>query len=393
MEHSSVQHPDTTAEHGSAPPSSRNIPLLNKRAVIVGAGIFGVNAALRLGSHGYKVTLIDPLGIGRGTTSQSTEMVRLHHVLPTELWCTLRTLEMATELKMTTQISYLFAYYDSQSFKVAESQQILGWEYGVDLEIYDQKESLEKFPFLRQQVGGDFLLGTSTCSEECRIDVTAMCNEIFRKSGAEFVQDKVIEIRDDGRPVTRKNGILNADLVIIAAGPWTGAVANHVGDGEYLPIVPVPYYTFRTSGKKPIPYMLVLPGGVYFHPEHPEIAEFAVGGISGRPGFSPPALPRDRIEGLVCAANRYLSPDYILDPRARVLTSGSYDITPPHTLLIKQSETDPNVYFFAGGNGHGVMMSVGAAMLLEEFLGLSNDPERKRMLDLMSQPQPENVVL
>ncbi|MCC6866952.1 MAG: FAD-binding oxidoreductase [Ignavibacteria bacterium] len=355
-----------------------------KTATIVGGGIFGVAAANMLHENGYDVTIIDHRGIGQGTTCQSTEMLRQHHSLEHELWCSLKTFEFVREHNLFTPLPYLFAYYDEdngKAFKKVKEQQLLGWEYLIDIDIYNQEESLLRFPFLKKQVNGNFLLGTSTCSGEGRIDVNSLVNLLFQQSKAPLVKDWVLRIEENGEIITKENGTFTSDIIIVAAGPWTRNLLGNCGSGDFVDITPVPYYTFKTTATHPIPYMVVLPDGLYLHPEHPELPNFAVGGICAKePSFIPTPLAQQEREDHVKRVNEYLTKDYQLDQRCEPLTAGCYDITPTHSLFIEKSVINSKIIIFGGGNGHGIMMAIGAAMLLEVELELCNDPKKKALL-------------
>jgi glycine/D-amino acid oxidase-like deaminating enzyme len=372
-----------------------------KTATIVGGGIFGVAAADMLHRNGYDVTVVDHRGIGQGTTSQSTEMLRLHHSLEHELWCTLQTLQFVKKHDLVTQLPYLFAYYEdrniedrNETFERINKQQELGWKYGIDIFVYDQEESLKRFPFLKKQVQGNFLLWTSTCIDECRIGVSSLVHLLFESSGAKLIRDRVLRIEENGDILTVNNGILNSDIIIIAAGPWTGPLVGNCGFGDYVDITPVPYYTIKASAPQPIPYMVVLPGGLYLHPEHPELPAFAVGGISSPvPSYLPKPLSREFMENHIIKFNQFLANDYHLDPRCEQLTAGCYDLTPSHSLLIERSNINPKITIFAGGNGHGIMMCLGAALLLELELGLCIDPEREAILLKMRESSNLNPMV
>lgn len=364
-----------------------------KTATVIGGGISGVSSASMLRKHDYEVTIIDPRGIGLGTTSQSTEMIRGHHTREHELWCTEKTLQFVKENNLVTPLPYLFAYYDEEFFSVSEKQQHLGWDYGFNIEIFDQEESLRNFPFLRKQVKNKFLIGTTTCDQECRIDVNSLVQILFKNSKAKLVKDSVVRLEENGDVITLNNGIVSSDIVVVATGHWTGALLGNCEFGDYLNITPVPYYTLKSSGLKSIPYMVVLPDGLYFHPEHPANAEFAVGGISTSASYIPEILERKSMEAHIVKVNQYLQESYHLNPRCEALTAGCYDVTPSHSLIIEKSNINPKIVIFAGGNGHGIMMSIGAALLLEEELGLCNEADRKKMLNMMKEKTTQNAII
>ena len=214
------------------------------KIVIVGAGLTGICCAYELARAGHAVTVLDSGPAGGATTSNCGSAVLL------------QTKENEFLLEMTRASMVLwdalardcgvpfrrhgshvvFAGADEEAF-AAERAALLG-ERGIGVQRLDRKAALESMPGLHPDIRGSF-----HCAEDGEANSFLSCVAMIAaavRAGARIRLGEGCEeiVMRAGRVSAARTAsdTIACDAVILAAGPWTAALAAR--HGTTLPVYP-----------------------------------------------------------------------------------------------------------------------------------------------------------
>jgi len=214
------------------------------KIVIVGAGLTGICCSYELARAGHAVTVLDGGPIGGETTSNCGSAVLL------------QTKDNAFMLELTRASMVLwdvlardcgapfrrhgshvvFAGTDEEAF--AAERAALLQERGIAVERLDRSAVLASLPGLHPDIRGSFYcaedgeansfyscmaIATAAVRAGARVYLGERCEEVMTQSGHAVA-------------VRTANGTIPCDAVILAAGPWTAALAAK--HGVTLPVYP-----------------------------------------------------------------------------------------------------------------------------------------------------------
>jgi sarcosine oxidase len=262
--------------------------------VVVGAGIFGLATATELRRRGRSVALVDRFGSGHPLTSSTGRSrgirIAYDHPFYVDLardailrW---RALEAATGRKilhLTGQID--FGMPEKLAGIVSAVRSV-----GGEIEEMGAAGLRERLPHLRLEEPGLFHAQAGTVlSDEA---MAAMKAEVLAAGAALYQPERVVAVETGTAPrVVTDQRTLEAGTVVIAAGPWSGALLADIGID--MPLAPaVAQVTFIAA-----PQLVDLPGigewggdedglgGVYGHPV-PGVG-YKLAFSSGQQGWAP----------------------------------------------------------------------------------------------------------
>ncbi|MEV0777455.1 N-methyl-L-tryptophan oxidase [Streptomyces sp. NPDC050428] len=190
--------------------------------IVVGAGIHGSSAAWRLAARGARVIHLDrfPAGHAQGSSHGRTRMIR--RAYPSPVWDPLveaayaawEELELASGQRLLTRTGGLYA-------RAAGAPTTLR---GPDCEQVDHSRAAELFPGLRLCEGFSAVHDPAAGVVDAAASLTALASlgrlhGVDRRDGCAVIGWR----RDgDGVRVETDLGVLRADRLVVAAGPWTG---------------------------------------------------------------------------------------------------------------------------------------------------------------------------
>ena len=157
---------------------------------------------------------------------------------------------------------------------------------GCSVELLDPGALTERFPAI--SASGVALASHGTANEGW-FDGPALMQAFRRKArelGAKYVADEVVRLAP--HKVTLKSGAtIEADAVVLAAGPWSGEVAATAGIA--LPVEPRrrSVFVFDCRERLPLLPLTIDPSGVWFRPE----GRFYIGGTTPAEGNDPAGAP------------------------------------------------------------------------------------------------------
>jgi len=225
-----------------------------REIVVVGAGIVGCAIAHELTRRGASVVVVDDREPGMGATQASAGVlapfIEARHEGPL-LELTARSLtlfdDFIAQVRSVSDIGSLTyqrtgtldAALDPDQFAALTKTQRRLDSRGVDAQLLDAASVHQCEPYLSTSAIGGLLIpihGFVAAAE-----LTRMLAAAARRQGATFVGDsRVVRIRGDGAHLRLETGgsaptTLHADVAIVAAGSWAGAVQIE----GVMPTVPV----------------------------------------------------------------------------------------------------------------------------------------------------------
>ncbi len=242
-------------------------------AVVVGGGVFGLATALELVRRGRAVTVVDRLGSGHPATSSAgaSRSIRVAYAEPFYVDLARDALARWADLERATgrTILHLTGQVDLGPEPVLDALVESSAAAGAPLERRTAAQLRELLPELSDGRDGIFQVqaGTVMAAEGLQaLRLTAV------DAGVQMLMPERVVAIEPGEPavVRTTERTLEADHVIVAAGPWTGGLLEPLGIS--LPLAPaVAQVTFLDA-----PNMVDRPGiadwpepggvGVYGHP-------------------------------------------------------------------------------------------------------------------------------
>jgi len=247
---------------------------------IVGGGIMGVSTAYFLVKRGQKdVVILEKDILAQGSTGLSVGGIRQQFSTPANILLSQETLRLFEHFKEEfnadinfQQVGYLFLAQREETWKEFLVNAELQRQYSVPVEILTSEEIKSRWSYLEVED----LQGGTFCPEDGYADpysVAMAFADAARKLGVRIEEKtEVTAIRiESGRVkgVETTKGLISSPIVVNAAGPWGGDVAEMAG--FELPVKPYRRQVFVTMAvediPKPIPMILDFDPSFYFRGE------------------------------------------------------------------------------------------------------------------------------
>lgn len=368
------------------------------RVVVVGAGIVGAACARELARAGLAVTVLDRGGPAAATTAHGEgnilvsdkgpgaelELARLSRRLWPEIlgdlpdrdgveWDPKGGIVVATTADGARELE-----------KFAEGQRAVG----ITAEPMDEATLAAAEPHLTRDVAAavhypdDAQVQPSGAATALLADALRHGAEL--RTGCELLGARIEGGRLTG--VRTSDGVLPADLVVNAAGPWSGETAARMGApidvrprrGEVLVTTPLPPTVFHKvydadyvgavgSGAQDLQTSAVV--------ESTRAGTVLLGSARRRVGFDDRIRPHVLAEIARKALRLY---PRLADAQVMRAYGGFRPYVPDHLPVIGQDPRLPGLWHASGHEGAGIGLSAGTALLLRELVtgaAPSLDPE------------------
>jgi sarcosine oxidase subunit beta len=348
------------------------------RIVVAGSGAIGASIAFNLALLGADDVVVAERGeLCGGSTARALGGVRQQFSTAAEVVLARESIDFLVSLgpRFFRQVGYLFLATTDEGLAALEQRRALQRELGVPVERVDP----ERIPGL---AAGD-VVGATCCWSDGLADPPAVARELLRRAR---------ELGVDVRERTPAED-LDADLLVIACGPWSGELAAQAG--VELPLRPLCRQLLATAPLDGLPDGLPMvieeETGFHFRRRGDRLV-LAMHDPEPRWTFETvvdESLVPDRLDRL---ARRY-------PPAAGThiehAWAGLYDMTPDAHPIV--GPVADGVYAACGFSGHGFMQSpaVGRAVAEEILLGgasLDLGPYRLERFETGA-VFPEGVVL
>jgi len=225
----------------------------SRDVVIVGGGIVACLSGYLLGRRGYKVTILEADSLGShasgfafGGLDPLTGIGLPEPLLDFSLWCFVRHRSLARELHEATGIDVGFELRDrlnlafnNEETKVLKDQ--IEWMKdvgGFTVEWVNDAEARRLEPQVSGEITGALYQRSPGALEPYRFILAAM--RAAERYGVEMLQRRAIGLISDGdrvTGVTLESGTIDAGIVVLAMGPWTGLASEWCGVD--IPVTPL----------------------------------------------------------------------------------------------------------------------------------------------------------
>ena len=347
--------------------------------VIVGAGIMGVSTAYHLARRlAGSIVVVERDGICSGSTALASGGIRHQYANRVGIELTKNVIETFERFEDEfgvnphfRQHGYLILVATEAELALAEKNVALQRSLGVDVTLLSSEETGRRFPYL---YAGDLLAAAYSPRDgyaDPYLVTTAMAARA-RELGVEFrTECEVTDVRRSGarvEGVTTSAGAIDAPVVVLAAGAWSGGVGRLAG--IEVPVSPLRRSKFITA---PFPFERI-----------PEATPFVIDthqGISLRREGAGLLLGIGRRDE---GASFETQPDWSLrEPlveravrRAPALAdaslmrgwAGLYEMTPDQTGILSAVAEVDGLHVIAGFSGHGFMHGPIAGQLMAELI-------------------------
>ncbi len=348
------------------------------RIVVAGSGAIGASVAYHLALLGADDVVVAERGeLCGGSTARALGGVRQQFSTAAEVVLARESIAFLAELgpRFFRQVGYLFVATTEAGLAALEERRVLQNELGVPVERVDPSR-------IAGLATGD-VLGATCCWADGLADPPAVAREVLRRA-----RELGVEVRE--RTPAEE---LDADLLVVAAGPWSAELAARAG--VELPVRPLCRQLLATSPLEELPddLPMVIEEETGFHfRRRGERIVLAMHDPEPRWTFEAAVDESVYADWLARLARRY--------PPAAAATiadawAGLYDMTPDAHPIV--GPVADGVYAVCGFSGHGFMQSpaVGRAVAEEIVHGQASLDLRPYRLERFEQGAvfPERVVL
>lgn len=358
-------------------------------AVVIGAGAFGLSAALHLATHGVRrVALVDQFEPASQTSPRAAGLFRT--LQEDETLTTLSRLsvhkvthfeeEMGVPLQVVRSGSLMTARTPRHEALVRQKIAACA-ALGVPCALVDPREARRLAPYLE----GQGLRVVGHALDDCYIEEPRYLLDASLKACAQLGVTVIpntritgLRLRDGAvEAVLHEGGEIATPVVVDSAGAWAGLVAALAG--AHPPVVPVRHQLAITEpidGVAPEqPIVRIIDAAVYIRPAR---GGLMVGGFEGDPL---PVEPRAEgrpftmddvpLDGTVVARMADdVSPQVpsLREAAVSELRGGLFTMTPDGTFLAGPVEEVPGLWLATGCNGSGFSLSPAIGQMLAEWI-------------------------
>ncbi len=343
---------------------------------IIGGGVIGASIAYNLALQGFKDTVIfDKSKAGGGSTSASLGGFRYQFSTELSVRLSQRSVSVIEKFHDLTGYDplvrhdgYLFIASESSSFDQLKKNQDLQRRLGVPVELVSQEELQERYPFYRF----DGIQGGTLCEEDGHASTMAVFQGYIsaaKRLGVQFFEDTevvAIEKRAEDFLLRTSKGQLNADVVVIAAGAYSGLVGKLISVD--IPIRPYPRKILVTNSFSDgiplhIPLIIDVDSTFAFGREGKGL--ILANNQEGRSRFDltfPPDYDDNVLQAAVrrVPATEHCSLSYV--------NAGLYEMTPDSNPIVCEIPDVKRLYCCSGFAGHGFMHAPAIAELMAELI-------------------------
>ncbi len=344
---------------------------------IIGGGIMGVATAYYLARRGIKdVILFEKDLISQGSTGLSVGGIRQQFSHPANIRLSQRSVIVFERFQEEFGVDigyrkagYLFIAREDETWREFLASVETQRQFGVPVEVLTPEEIRARWPYLKVSdvQGGTF------CAEDGYADpylVAMGFARAARELGVRIEElTRVTSLQLEGGRVSgvlTSRGVIQAPVVLVAAGPWAAEVGRMAGID--LPVLPYRRQAFMTRPfdlfLKPVPMIIDQDATFYFRGADPGLI-MGMSDPEEPPGFH---LQTDRefMERVVEAAV-HRAPQL---ENARLLRgwAGLYEVTPDDNPIIGPILSRPGIFCAVGFSGHGFQHGPAVGQIISQLM-------------------------
>jgi glycine/D-amino acid oxidase-like deaminating enzyme len=361
--------------------------------IVIGAGVVGCSIAFHLAALGARdVLVIDRLGIGNGTSAQSSGILRTHYSVPENVELARRSFAAFADFAAyvgddeaasgLVKCGYLIAAPDGPRLAALSASLDQQQAMGIPLQRLDAAQAAALLPLARFDDVALIGFEPEAGFADAYLVATGFARGA-RRRGVRFLEGVAVQglVRDEGRVtgVATERGQFSAGLVISAQNIWTPELERD--SGLVLPVKPERHRVFAFEG--PAPYTqampvykdLASPGMLYcrsYGGRQMLASEGTAGELLATPEIEQGDIPMDAlIEVAEQVADRF--PGW---EEAGIASSwtGVYDVTPDWNPVLGPVPGLAGLLLAFGFSGHGFKLSPAVGRLIAQAaLGVPTD--------------------
>lgn len=366
----------------SAVPTGRRLPE-QASVVVIGGGVMGASIAFHLAEAGQRdVLVLERDELASGSTSKAAGGVRAQFSDPLNIALGARSLKAFTtfaerpggQIDLKT-VGYLFLLTTPEEVAEYEAGVDLQNRMGVPSRMLTAEEAARLAPVTSTSdvLAAAFHAGDGHCTPEAVVlgyataarDLGACVETGVGVTGIDVTGGEITAVR------TSTGQAVRTSTVVVAAGPWSGLVAQMAG--QDLPVTPLRRQIVVTEPLPPsvaalappsIPMTIDASTTFYLHREGPGML-MGMSYAGEEPGFH-------------LAMNDAWLPDLMaaIENRAPALMdvgiaygwAGLYEMTPDHNALIGESSRVSRLLYATGFSGHGFLQGPAVGEVVRDLI-------------------------
>jgi sarcosine oxidase subunit beta len=346
---------------------------------VVGGGAVGTSVAYHLAARGAgRVVLLERArSLGTGSTGKCAGGFRQQFSSPINIELSKASVPMILEFSEEhgipldiDQDGYLFLVRSDRSWDRYVAAAELQRSMGVNVELLPPEGAAELAP----GISLDGVVGAVFGPDDGIADPSGLTlgyARAARRAGAEIrLGAAVVSVDVDGgrvSGVTTRDGVVSGPVVVNAAGPWAGKVAETAG--VHLPLEPIPRQVVVTGPFAGVPERRTLvidaDSSFYFHREGAGVL-MGMGARDEHASFEERVDDRFVAEELLPTAVRVFPPVSGADVVHQ--WCGLYEMTPDRHPIIGETSGVAGFYLANGFSGHGFQHAPVVGKLLAEIV-------------------------
>ncbi len=341
---------------------------------VIGGGIIGMATAYYLSLKNKNIIVIEKDTIGSGSTSRCIGGIRQQFSTPSSIKIMKENIKLFSEMEEAFGFSvefeqggYLLLAHNQELLEIFRNNVKIQQKEGVNVSLITAEQAKEIVP----ELNIEGVLGAAYCPEDAQaypFYVLKGYKEGIEKNGGRIVTGTtVLDIKKESHfSLELEDNIkIQAEKVLISAGPWTKELGDKAGLD--LPIFPERHEAMITSRMDKFFDPMIVDyrkDGCYFQ-------QLITGQVIGC--FTPiPIVPGIRED---------VTPDFLPQIAKRMMRlvpalknasilrhwSGSYSMTPDGSPIVDETNIK-NLYVSAGMSGHGFMFGPAIGKYMAHFM-------------------------
>jgi len=358
--------------------------------VVIGAGVVGSAIAFHLARFGaQRVLVLDRLGIGAGTSAQSSGILRTHYSVPENVAMARDSLAAFQDFAAyvgdddassgLVQCGYLIASPDGPRLDALRASLTQQQQMGVEVQLIDAAQAAERLPVARFDDAALIGFEPEAGFADAYLVATGFARAA-RRMGVRFREGvSVTGLKRSGSRITgvhTDQGDVDAGLVVSAQNIWTPEL--EAVTGLSLPVTPERHAVFALEGPAPYTHAMPVykdlgsPGMLYcrsYGGRQMLVSEGTAGERLANPEIEQGPISMDMtIQVAEQVADRF--PGW---EEAGIASSwtGVYDVTPDWNPVLGPAPGLDGLVLAFGFSGHGFKLSPAVGRLVaQSALGL-----------------------
>jgi sarcosine oxidase subunit beta len=345
-------------------------------AVVIGGGVIGTSIAFHLAEAGVQVLLVERDALAAGSTSRAAGGIRAQFSDALNIQIAQRSIAAYCDFGRRPgweidfrQVGYLFVLSRPAHVELFSRSIERQRAFGVPSRLLTPEQARELCPLIE----GEDIIAAAYSPQDGHATPEAVVQGYAagaRRHGARVltgvtVSDIAVEGGRIERVVTDRGSVLT-ELVICAAGAWSGLCGQMVGVD--LPVTPLRrqvLFTGPIPGLPPrLPMTVDFASSFYFHREGPGLL-MGMSDPNEEPGFRSESSDEWIADLMKVVARRAPA---ISEAPIRGGWAGLYEMTPDHNAIVGEAPHVSRFLYASGFSGHGFLQAPAVGEIVRDLV-------------------------